>query len=52
MKSWFVAVFLLALVAACAQEDSAVISGTTYDPEGESIPYLWVRATEVTSGNR
>lgn len=51
-KSWLIAVFLLALVAACAQEDSAVISGTTYDPEGESIPYLWVRATEVTSGNR
>lgn len=34
---------------AFAQDTSAVIRGTIYGPQGETVPYMWVQATEANA---
>ena len=42
-------VFILIPLAAFAQEDSGAIRGTIYGPLGETVPYLWIQATESST---
>jgi len=50
MKLATAAVSFFMTLAAFAQEDSGAIRGTIYGPQGEKVPYLWIQATESSTG--
>lgn len=48
-RIWFGVASLIFLLPACSRDDSATISGAVYGPQGETVPYVWIRAVDSTT---